>query len=416
MKDAFCEYIKEEIEIWNERKPPFLALVWHISENFVEGPKGESLRDMLYSRDRLKRLYKTEERLEKIISRAFNVYLNTLFEKKKEGYQRGLATKIFNGWIKEISSPRSNAVILAPAIHLKVNRKLKIGEIELFPIKQSGEIVELESQIHELLEYPKKRRSVTMSSFHQSYFSFFMNSSALRIRYSFDKPETFFDYASLPPPGYEKAEKKVDNFITLLRLFKDKDIRIMNHFSSLSSLFTPSLISHSGSLRHYAGSEYSLTDEAEIRRLRTFFKKLFPILQEIDKLPSAVQIGIEYFNSSFQKTMLHERFIDLMISLDALIGVKREATYRVSLRAACFLEKDKEKRKKIAANLKEISTLRGSLVHGDIHPTRKKTEIKNSRSYLEGTIRKIVVKLLLLHLDGNLVNDYKDKIEQDYIL
>lgn len=416
MKNAFCEYIKEEIKIWDERKPPISFPAWHVSENFVEGPKGEYLLDMLYSRRALKRLYKTKERIGKIISRAFNAYINMLFEKKKEGYQRGLAVKIFNEWIEEVSSPRSSALILVPVIHLKINRKIKIGEIELFPVKQSGRFIELESQIHQLLEYPKKRRFVTMTSLTQSYLPFFRNASALRIKYVFNKPDTFFDYTSFPPPGYEKAREKIDNFVTLLRLFKEKDLRIENYFSSLSSLFVPSVISYSGGLRQYAGSKYLLTDEREIRRFRVFLKKLLPILQELDRLPGSVQIGIEYFNSSFQKTKTHERFIDLMISLDALLGVGGEARYRVSLRTACLLEKDKEKRIEMVGKVKEIMSLRGRLVHGNIHPTSKRAKIESSKLYLEGVVRKIIVKLLNLHLKTMLTDDYKDKVEFDYIL
>ena len=371
MKNAFCEYIKEEIKIWDERKPPFSIPAWHLSENFVEGPKGESLLNILYSRNRLKRLYKTKERIEKVISRAFNVYINILFGKKKEGYQHGLAIKIFNDWIKEINSPHSSAVILAPVICLNINRKIKFGRIELFPIEKSGRIVELENQIHKLLEYPEEGKFAALVGFPQSYFPFFMYSSALRIKYIFDKPDTFFDYASSPPPGYEKARKKVDNFITLLRLFKEGELRIENYFSSLSSLFVPSLTSYTGGLGHYAIGKYSLIDEKEIKRFRIFFKKLFPILLKIDKLPNSMQIGIEYFNFSFQKTRTHEKFIDLMISLDALLGVKQEARYRVSLRTACFLEKDKEKRNEIINKVMKILSLRGSLVHGDIHQQAK---------------------------------------------
>ncbi len=105
-----------------------------------------------------------------------------------------------------------------------------------------------------------------------------------------------------------------------------------------------------------------------------------------------------------------------MISLDALLGVKQEARYRVSLRTACFLEKDKEKRNEIINKVMKILSLRGSLVHGDIHPTSKRIEIESSKLYLEGVVRKIIVKLLMLHLKRMLTNDYKGKMKLDYIL
>ena len=45
--------------------------------------KGKNLLNLLYKNGKLKRLYKTKERISKIISRAFNVYINVLSEKKK---------------------------------------------------------------------------------------------------------------------------------------------------------------------------------------------------------------------------------------------------------------------------------------------------------------------------------------------
>ncbi len=416
MKNAFCEYIQEEIEIWNTRKPPLSTPAWHLSENFVEGQKGKKLRNLLYKDEKLKRLYKTKERISKIISRAFNVYINVLSERKKEGYKQGLATKVFNDWIKEINSSRSSGVILTPVICLDIGRSIRFGEIELFPIAKSGKIIELEAQIYKLLEYPKKRKSVTFTAFSQSYFPFFMHASALRIRYVFNKPDTFFDYSSFPPPGHDKAKQKIDNFITLLRLFKRSDLRVENYFSSLSSLFVPSFVSYSGSLSQRAGKDCSLVDEREIRRLRAFFNKLIPALQKLSELPSSIQIGIEYFNSSFQKVYPHERFIDLIIALDALFGVKYETTYRVPLRVACFLEKDKAKRIDIRNGIEKILRLRGSLFHGDVHPERKRREIEKSRTYTEDIVRKAIIKLLTLYLKGELISNYKSSMEVNYIL
>ncbi|KKQ74530.1 MAG: hypothetical protein US96_C0030G0010 [Candidatus Woesebacteria bacterium GW2011_GWB1_38_5b] len=417
MENDFCEYIKEELDIWVRRKPPFsVGAVWHVSENFVEGPKGNLLVTKLYSDKTLNDLYKTEERLKKIISRAFNVYINILFEKNKNGYYRSIATWVFKRWIKEINSASSQAIVLAPVINLRVDKKIQIGEIELYPIKKSGTVVELESQIHNLLGYPKKRNSVMLAAFSQAYFPFFMHASALKIEYSFKKPDTFFDYTSWPPPNYQESVNFVNSFILLLRLFKDKDLRVENYFSALASLFVPSAISYSGNLGSYAGEEYTLVDQKEINRLRAFYKKILPTLLESKNLPMHIQIGIEYFNSSFQKTKTHERFIDLMISLDALFGVKYETTYRVPLRIACFLEKETTKRIEMRNEIEQILRLRGGLFHGDVHPQTKEREIANARIYVENIVRKSLVKLLTLFSTGQIGAGYKDTMEVDYIL
>lgn len=393
-----------------------MGAVWHISENFVEGPQGKLLVKQLYSKKKFKDLYKTEERLSKIVSRAFNVYLNTLFERGKHGYYRSIAIWVFNRWIKEIASADSQAIVLAPVINLNVDRKVKFGEIELYPIKKSGSVAELEGQIHELLGYPKKRSSVTLAAFSQAYPPFFMRSSALRVEYTFKKPDTFFDYTSWPPPKYQESVKLANSFVALLRLFKEKDLRVENYFSSLASLFVPSAISYSGNLTSYAGEEYSLVDRKEIGRLRTFYARIFPTLLEPKSLPIHIQIGIEYFNSSFQKIKPHERFIDLMIALDALFGVKYETTYRVPLRVACFLEKEPSTRIEIKNKIEEILKLRGGLFHGDIHPQTKEQEIESARNYLENIVRKSLVRLLTLFSTGHLGTDYKDTMEVDYIL
>ncbi|NMB83390.1 MAG: hypothetical protein GYA14_16390, partial [Ignavibacteria bacterium] len=217
MQNIFCEYIKEEIDIWDRRKPRiFSGAAWHVSENFVEGPKGKLLVNKLYADARLKSLYSTEERLGKIVSRAFNVYINLLDERNKNGYHKRIAVWVFDRWINEISSANSQAIVLAPVINLKIDRKVKFGEIELYPIKKSGTIVELESQIHNLLGFPNKRSSVTLTAYSQSYFPYFMHSSALKLEYVFKKPDTFFDYSSWPPPKYQDSVDLVNSFITLL--------------------------------------------------------------------------------------------------------------------------------------------------------------------------------------------------------
>jgi hypothetical protein len=417
MQNDFCEYIKEEIVIWDQRKPPiFSGAAWHVSENFVEGQKGKSLVTKLYSDAKLKNLYATEERLSKIVSRAFNVYLNLLIEKNKSGYHKSIAIWVFNRWIKEISSADSQAIVLAPVINLRVDKKIKFGEIELYPIQKSGKVIELEGQIHNLLGYPKKRNAVMLAAYSQAYFPFFMHASALKIEYRFKKPDTFFDYTSWPPPKYHESISLLESFVLLLRLFKEKSIRVENYFSSLASLFVPSAISYSGNLGMYAGEEYKLVDQKEINRLRAFYKKILPTLLEQKNLPIHIQIGIEYFNSSFQKTKTHEKFIDLMISLDALFGVKYETTYRVPLRIACFLEKEKAKRTELRNEIEQILRLRGSLFHGDVHPQAKEQQIRDARIFVENIVRKSLIKLMILFSTKQIGAKYKDTMEIDYII
>lgn len=416
LKKEFFDYIKEELNILDKSGYKYNLPAWHVSKNFVEGPVGNRVVDLLYGINKVKRIYKTRNMVTKIVSRAFNRYLIDVYGANKQGYQYNVALKLFHRWIKEIKSTQASMYILVPVINLEVNRKIKLDNIEIFPIEKNGRLIELEEQIYRLFDTTMPRNPGPFGPFSQSYFSFFQWGSAVRLKHTFNKPESFYGVASFPPPKYEKAKDKIHNFVTILRLFKPGGIKSGNYFSSSSSLFMWGGISHSGQVLFPSGEKYKLNTEKEIRRLRRFYNKYSSTFQNLDSLPSSVHIGIEYFNSSFQKTKMHERFIDLMIALDALLGVKHEVTYRLALRTACFLENDKQKRNDLNTLTKKLLSLRGGLVHGDIHPESRKSDLGDSKDKAEDIVRRIIVKLLSLYSNERLSSSYKDKLEVDYIL
>ena len=103
-------------------------------------------------------------------------------------------------------------------------------------------------------------------------------------------------------------------------------------------------------------------------------KRLYRILEIFDQKPTGqydqktkgiLQIAIERWRQS--KTYQNaDKIIDLCIAFESLYlpGIKDELKFRLSVRAAWFLEKNKDDRKRLLAVFKKIYDYRSTIVHG----------------------------------------------------
>lgn len=83
------------------------------------------------------------------------------------------------------------------------------------------------------------------------------------------------------------------------------------------------------------GDKFHLS-EIDIKFFGAFWRKIEKFIPFEETLPPRIAMAIRYFESSSSKP-LHERFMDLSISLEALFAIRSENTYRLPIRVSSFL-------------------------------------------------------------------------------
>jgi hypothetical protein len=106
---------------------------------------------------------------------------------------------------------------------------------------------------------------------------------------------------------------------------------------------------------------------------------------------TALRLGLDRFNSSYERTQPEDRLIDYWIALEALaLRQEDELSYRVSLRLAYYLGTDPDERETIFAQLRSSYDARSRIVHGTAVPLVR--EICDATSEL---LRRALAKVVL---------------------
>lgn len=222
-------------------------------------------------------------------------------------------------------------------------------------------------------------------------------------------PYVDLEYESDPEHYVEQARKLCQRLVTLLRLFKKGRVhgvpyRIWDKL--VPGDFLDTLIKDFSKVglvttRHM----YELGDN-DIEKLQSFFKAL----AEVDQ--SSFSVAISRFNDSYTREEDRDRFIDLLIALEALFGESGDSVgYKIRLRCACFLGRFPEigeDKRQVFDFLKEAYDKRSDILHGrrkSLDWTSGKTCLK-----LENLVRQSIVHMLLEAKAGNVLTP--DKLDQ----
>ena len=205
--------------------------------------------------------------------------------------------------------------------------------------------------------------------------------------------------------------------LTELRLFKDQEFQTINTYRSVDALYFPSgnTIVRGGFSALPHGDKYHLS-KTDFESYKEFCRKLEKFMPFDDTLPPRIAMAIRYFESSAPKP-LHERFLDLSISLEALFAISSENTYRLPIRVATFLHLHNKLARKMFETVKELWKIRNKLAHGSL-------DVKNAKHWADlrmktPKLRKIVRLSINKHLDlfSSLGNDndlYERYMERDF--
>lgn len=169
--------------------------------------------------------------------------------------------------------------------------------------------------------------------------------------------------------------------VPLLQLsFSNGKLR-MGGLSSWPLLFKPG---------HYPGfsiNPYELL-ETEVDTLREFWRD-FQGKRQKGKL-NDLKIAIGRFNSSYGEG-LEDRLIDQMIALESLyLGDFQELRYKLALRAAFLIARDRKERTQVLKRLKKAYDARSKVVHGQKPPDNLIELVEYTEEYLRQSIKRFL--------------------------
>jgi hypothetical protein len=205
--------------------------------------------------------------------------------------------------------------------------------------------------------------------------------------------------------------------LDVIRLFKDQEFRTINSYGSSSTfLFAGVTDIHRGDfpvLPH--GQKYYLS-EAEIKKLGKYWRKIKNFIPFDKMLPSNLEMASRYFRAS-EKKPLHERFLDIAISLEALFSIEAENTYRLPIRVSTFLHGHTDKAIDIYEDVRAIWKFRNHIAHGnfDIKNKKKYNQLNEMTPKLRCIVRISINKHLeLFSALERKGKSYKDFMKKDF--
>lgn len=217
---------------------------------------------------------------------------------------------------------------------------------------------------------------------------------------------------------FQQKQRNLRTVLTALRLIKPgtlgyrvsaweplEDVR--ENASIIQSFYSPDQLA-------WGEGEYRLEKE-DIEILQRFWSENQDRLFKLEKL-GAMQRAISRFEMSYLKYEHVDKFLDLMIAMEALYikGGERMESYRMSQRAALMLESDQDKRMELRKRIKELYKIRSRLVHGGSLKIkadgRSEPEIVLE---LKNYVRRSIRKFLLICEDAKSIDRQIDELDKD---
>lgn len=219
-------------------------------------------------------------------------------------------------------------------------------------------------------------------------------------------PYVDLEYESDPEHYLLQARKLCQELVTLLRLFKEGSVhgvpyRIWDKIVPGDLLNT--LVKDINNLGLFTTKHMYELGDNDIEKLQSFFI----VLSEVDQ--SSFSVAISRFDDSYKREEERDRFIDLLIALEALFGESGDSVgYKIRLRCACFLgicSDIGDDKQQIFDFLKEAYGKRSDILHG----RQKSVEWASGDVCLklENLVRQSIVHMLLQAKDGNVLTPEK---------
>lgn len=317
----------------------------------------------------------------------FNYFFSTIWKVLKSSYEKGdfdeaKFAKEYGKLHAFFYNEKTTLVQVLVPLH---NLKCTFGNVDLTHLINAPVKISLRSMTDEdrvfLISVTGGYSSDSIISLHQSDF-------ILELEY-YDK------FYSEIQRWREDIEAHVTELITALRLLKkgyvgpslillrhpliDKTITLRQIDYDLFSLW-PS-ITNQGEMPY-------VLNESEINTLQTILQLLRKISDNNKGIP------IRHFNSSYEKTNKADKFLDLMITCEALFSdsEKDSLTHKVAWRFSRLLWENAVERKKRCKEMKDLYSIRSKLVHGNEEKVDDK-EVEEAENHMRNSIKGYICEM-----------------------
>lgn len=244
---------------------------------------------------------------------------------------------------------------------------------------------------------------------------------ALKIKYSLKKT---IGEKELDSSGFKENPNingvKEKSIIDSLRIYKEgKLYPITTIRRSKSILSIGTSFSFETPVKHFMANKFVLTRE-ESNEFKAFWDT-----RKQTKLPDKnfLSVGIRRFSQSNERSNIEDRIIDLMIAAESIFlssggSFQGELKYRLSHRAAMFLEDDTKKQKYVFEFMQKAYDVRSAIVHGSSPKLPKKIDeteytldefCNDIEKYLRTSIKKAMTQVINAEDKTNII-DWKSVI------
>jgi len=202
----------------------------------------------------------------------------------------------------------------------------------------------------------------------------------------------------------EQLMRLVKKSVYVLRLYKEGSVGacFIKKSDSLDIPISQEIIISPFPYEYAFGKDYVLTTE-EVSGFQLFWKDMdnYEII-EINNNHN-LNLGLTRFNSSYTKTSVEDKFLDLIIAYETLFSKKDDSgdsiSHKLALRYARFISNDFTKRGCEYGEMKKLYIKRNKLVHGDSKEKLKINDFENLDHHIRNALRFYITKYRLKEHD-----------------
>jgi len=231
---------------------------------------------------------------------------------------------------------------------------------------------------------------------------------AMNIEYIIEVP---YGIQKGEPISHQEPGEKFDKLVSALRLFKS-GIFGFNILQSKSPSWQPMMGTTTSGRTFYktfSGNKYKLT-KSESKDFIKFWDEYKTCDFTNNKF---LEVAIKRFNYSHEREKPEDKLIDYTVSLEALFlkeEEKAELSYRLSIRMAILLGKNKKDRKEIFSNVRKAYDLRSKIIHGSTRASNE--DVREIVIKIENYLRESI-KLFLDLIKTKSYEEIIDAIDKD---
>ncbi len=197
---------------------------------------------------------------------------------------------------------------------------------------------------------------------------------------------------------YKEAEDIGKRLLTNLRLAYEFEIGVLTLKIKSRDQFTPDIrsgnnIEFSNKYTAYLPKRFIFFTDTPIDIQETDCLRLFKRLNKVQEIDDWLKIACKRFNLSIDNYFVynHDRLLDIAIAFEAIFlndnESTKELTYRLSVRAAKFLGKNKNEKENIFKIVNDLYKYRSKIAHGvDINSMKPKDRDRINEINIEAPI------------------------------